>query len=54
MRNTVAVLKFSDLSGKPIALFINYPVHAVIMNGDDGVKVSIGPTPNCVAVALTG
>ena len=28
---TVAVLKFSDLSGKPIALFINYPVHAVVM-----------------------
>jgi len=28
---TVAVLKFSDLAGKPIALLINYPVHAVVM-----------------------
>ncbi len=32
---TVAVLKFTDLSGKPIALFINYPVHAVVMGGDN-------------------
>ena len=28
---TVAVLKFTDLTGKPIALFINYPVHAVVI-----------------------
>jgi len=28
---TVAVLKFTDMSGKPIAFFINYPVHAVVM-----------------------
>ena len=28
---TLAVLKFESLSGKPIALFINYPVHAVVM-----------------------
>jgi len=31
---TLAVLKFTDLNGKPIALFINYPVHAVVMGGD--------------------
>jgi hypothetical protein len=28
---TVTVLRFDDLSGKPIAFFINYPVHAVVM-----------------------
>jgi neutral ceramidase len=28
---TVTVLRFEDLSGKPIAFFINYPVHAVVM-----------------------
>jgi neutral ceramidase len=28
---TVAVLKFEDLSGKPIAFFINYAVHGTIM-----------------------
>jgi hypothetical protein len=28
---TLTVLRFDDLSGKPIALFINYPVHAVVM-----------------------
>ena len=32
---TVAVLKFTNLSGKPIALFINYPVHAVVMGPDN-------------------
>ena len=32
---TVAVLKFTDLSGKPIALFINYPVHGVVMGPDN-------------------
>jgi hypothetical protein len=32
---TVAVLKFTDLAGKPIALFINYPVHAVVMGPDN-------------------
>ncbi len=32
---TVAVVKFADLSGKPIALFINYPVHAVVMGPDN-------------------
>lgn len=32
---TVAVLKFTDPSGKPIALFINYPVHAVVMGPDN-------------------
>jgi hypothetical protein len=32
---TVAVLKFSDLAGKPIALFINYAVHCVVMNDDN-------------------
>jgi hypothetical protein len=28
---TVAVLKFEDLSGKPIAFFVNYAVHGTIM-----------------------
>jgi len=32
---TVAVLKFTDLAGKPIALFINYAVHAVVMGPDN-------------------
>jgi hypothetical protein len=32
---TVAVLKFTDLSGKPIALFINYPVHCTVMGPDN-------------------
>jgi hypothetical protein len=32
---TVAVLKFTDLAGKPLALFINYPVHAVVMGPDN-------------------
>ena len=32
---TVAIVKFSDLSGKPIAFFINYPVHAVVMGSDN-------------------
>lgn len=32
---TLAVIKFTDLSGKPIALLINYPVHAVVMGPDN-------------------
>ena len=28
---TVAVVKFEDLDGKPLAFFINYPVHACVM-----------------------
>jgi hypothetical protein len=32
---TVSVLKFEDLSGKPIAFFINYAVHAVVMGPDN-------------------
>ena len=32
---TVAVLRFEDLSGRPIAFFINYPVHAVIMGPEN-------------------
>jgi len=32
---TVAVLKFADLSGKPIAFFINYPVHCAIMGPEN-------------------
>jgi neutral/alkaline ceramidase-like enzyme len=31
----VTVLKFESLSGKPIALFINYAVHGVVMGGDN-------------------
>lgn len=36
---TVAVLKFETLSGKPIAFFINYAVHGVVM-GPDNLEVS--------------
>jgi hypothetical protein len=37
---TVAVLKFEEAtSGKPIAVFINYPVHGVVM-GQDNLAVS--------------
>ena len=32
---TVAILKFTDMAGKPIAFFINYPVHAVVMGPDN-------------------
>jgi hypothetical protein len=32
---TVTVLRFEDLSGKPIAFFINYPVHAVVMGSEN-------------------
>jgi hypothetical protein len=32
---TVAVLRFDDLTGKPIAMLINYPVHAVVMGPDN-------------------
>jgi hypothetical protein len=36
---TVAVVRFEDLSGKPIAFLINYAVHAVIM-GDYNYQVT--------------
>jgi hypothetical protein len=36
---TVTVLKFENLSGKPIALFINYGVHGVVM-GPSNLQVS--------------
>jgi Neutral/alkaline non-lysosomal ceramidase, N-terminal len=36
---TVAVLKFETLTGKPIALFINYAVHGVVM-GPNNLEVS--------------
>jgi Neutral/alkaline non-lysosomal ceramidase, N-terminal len=36
---TVAVLKFETLSGKPIALLINYAVHGVVM-GPNNLEVS--------------
>jgi len=32
---TVAVIRFDALSGKPIALLINYAVHAVVMGGEN-------------------
>ena len=32
---TLAVVKFSDLSGHPIAFFINYAVHCVVMGSDN-------------------
>ena len=36
---TVSVLKFESLTGKPIALFINYAVHGVVM-GPSNLEVS--------------
>ncbi len=36
---TITVIRFDALSGKPIALFINYPVHAVVM-GPDNYQIS--------------
>lgn len=36
---TLTVLKFESLSGKPIALFINYAVHGVVM-GPNNLEVS--------------
>jgi hypothetical protein len=36
---TVTVLRFDDLSGKPIALWINYAVHAVVM-GPENLQVT--------------
>src|SRR5262245_5905076 len=32
---TVKVLRFDDLTGKPIAFWINYPVHAVVMGPEN-------------------
>src|SRR5262245_24026723 len=32
---TVTVIRFEDLGGKPIAFWINYPVHAVVMGPDN-------------------
>jgi hypothetical protein len=32
---TVTVIRFEDLAGKPIALFINYPVHAVVLGPEN-------------------
>jgi len=53
---TVAVVKFEALSGKPIALFINYPVHAVVM-GQANLQVSgdlAGATSRFVEQYYTG
>ncbi len=36
---TVTVLRFDDLAGKPIAFWINYPVHAVVM-GPENLQVT--------------
>jgi neutral ceramidase len=36
---TVTVLRFEDLAGKPIAFWINYPVHAVIM-GPENLQIT--------------
>jgi len=36
---TVSVLKFEDMSGKPIAFFINYAVHGVIM-GPENLQIT--------------
>ncbi|HTS31530.1 MAG TPA: neutral/alkaline non-lysosomal ceramidase N-terminal domain-containing protein [Bryobacteraceae bacterium] len=32
---TVSVMRFEDMSGKPIAFFLNYAVHAVVMGPDN-------------------
>ncbi len=49
---TVAVVKFADLDGKTIALFINYAVHGAVMMGvtfkDGGMAVS-GDLPGCTS-----
>jgi hypothetical protein len=36
---TVSVVKFEDAAGKPIALFVNYPVHGVVM-GPDNLEIT--------------
>jgi hypothetical protein len=36
---TVTVLRFDDLAGRPIAFWINYPVHAVVM-GPENLQVT--------------
>jgi hypothetical protein len=36
---TVSVLKFEDASGKPIAFFVNYAVHGVVM-GPDNLEIT--------------
>jgi hypothetical protein len=36
---TVSVFRFDDLSGKPIAFLVNYPVHAVVM-GPQNYQIS--------------
>lgn len=36
---TVSVLKFEDMSGKPIAFFINYAVHGVVM-GPENLQIT--------------
>lgn len=36
---TLAVVRFETVAGKPIALLINYPVHAVVM-GPDNLQIS--------------
>ena len=36
---TVTVLRFEDLAGKPIAFWINYPVHVVVM-GPDNLQIT--------------
>jgi hypothetical protein len=36
---TVAVVRFDDLAGRPIAVLINYPVHAVVM-GPENYKIT--------------
>ena len=36
---TVTVLRFEDLTGKPIAFWINYPVHAVVM-GPENLQIT--------------
>jgi hypothetical protein len=36
---TVTVLRFDDIAGRPIAFWINYPVHAVVM-GPENLQVT--------------
>lgn len=52
---TVSVVKFNDMSGKPVAFLVNYPVHAVTMigntyfDGDQGLSADI---PGVVSTLL--
>lgn len=39
---TVFILRFEDLSGRPIAFFINFPVHCCVLNGHTVFEGKLG------------